>query len=89
MQVTERLPQASNPQVRAKLGGLLHAAVSGLALNRTVTAEDLLVFVYGVLEDGLEAEEAAQRAARAAAEAAGHGQGHGRCFFPVVPPISR
>ena len=66
----DRLREASNPVTRTKLSKLLEAAQKGLASNETVTSEDLLVFVNGVLETHLPIELEAIRAASAEAEAA-------------------
>lgn len=71
MQVVGRLPEASSPKVRAKLQQLLQAAVQGVLANDSVSPSDLLLFIHGVLEAGIAAEEAAQAAAQAAAEAPG------------------
>ena len=71
MQVVGRLGEASSPKVRAKLQQLLQAAVQGVLANDSVSPSDLLLFIHGVLEAGIAAEEAAQAAAQAAAEAPG------------------
>lgn len=68
-QVVGRLGEASNPKVRAKLQQLLQAAAQGVLANASVSPADLLIFVYGILEAGIAAEEAAQLALQAAAEA--------------------
>ena len=70
-QVVGRLGEASNPKVRAKLHQLLQAAVQGVLANDSVSPSDLLLFIHGVLEAGIAAEEAAQTAVQAAAEAPG------------------
>ena len=66
-----RLGEASNPKVRAKLQQLLQAAVQGVLANNSVGPSDLLLFIHGVLEAGIAAEEAAQTAVLAAAQAPG------------------
>ena len=81
LQVTERLGRASSPAVRAKLQALLQAAVQGIAVNPTVTTEDLFIFVHGAMDAGLAAEEAARAAAAAAAEAAGQASADGAASF--------
>ena len=70
-QVMGRLGEASNPKVRAKLQQLLQAAAQGVLANASVSPADLLIFVHGILEAGIAAEEAAQSAVQAAAEAPG------------------
>ena len=57
--------------MRAKLQQLLQAAVQGVLANDSVSPSDLLVFIHGVLEAGIAAEEAAQTAVHADAEAPG------------------
>ena len=74
-QVSERLPEASNPGVRTKLAGLLQAAARGISANPTATPADIILFVHGVLETGIAAEEKAAAQARAAAEAVGQATG--------------
>jgi len=69
--VVGRLGEASKPKVRAKLQQLLQAAVQGVLANDSVSPSDLLVFIHGVLEAGIGAEEAAQTAVHAEAEAPG------------------
>jgi len=69
--VVGRLGEASKPKVRAKLQQLLQAAVQGVLANDSVSPSDLLVFIHGVLEAGIGAEEAAQTAVHADAEAPG------------------
>lgn len=71
LQVIARLGEASNPKARAKLQQLLQAAVQGVLANDSVSPSDLLIFIHGVLEAGVAAEEAAQAAAQAFAEAPG------------------
>ncbi len=61
--------------MRTKLASLLAAAARGIGANPTAGAADLLVFVHGVLDAGLAAEEAAAEAAKAAAETAGQANG--------------
>ena len=70
-QVSERLPEAGSPGVRAKLVALLQAAARGIGANPTAAPADVLLFVHGVLETGMAAEEDAALRARAAAEAVG------------------
>lgn len=77
LQVTEQLGRASSPLVRAKLQALLQAAIQGIAVNPTVTTQDLFVFAHGAMDAGLAAEEAARAAAAAAAEAAGQPSANG------------
>ncbi len=69
--VVGRLGEASNPKVHAKLQQLLQAAVQGVLANDSVSPSDLLLFIHGILEAGIAAEEAAQAAVQAAAEAPG------------------
>ena len=68
--VRRRLVEASQPKVRTKLSGLLHAAARGILMNPTLTAEDLCMFFYAVVDVGLKAEEAAKGIADAQSGAA-------------------
>ena len=86
IQVIQRLQGASSPAMRTKLAELLAAAARGIGANPTAGAADLLVFVHGVLHNGLAAEEAAAAAAQAAAEAAG--QADGECSATCAPLAS-
>ena len=86
VQVKDRLSQAGNPTVRLKLSHLLEAAQRGLAQNPTITPENTLIFVSGILETVVTAEVAAAKKAVAAAEAASRGEGMARTMsFPWSP----
>ena len=61
--------------MRAKLVALLQAAARGVSANPTATPADVVLFVHGVLEAGVAAEEEAAAQAGAAAEAVGQAPG--------------
>lgn len=73
-----RLAEAAAPAIRAKLSALLEAAQRGVSSNSSATAQDMLVFVSGVLQSVVAEEQAAIRRAEAAAAAASNGEG-GSC----------
>ncbi|KAG2487780.1 hypothetical protein HYH03_013624 [Edaphochlamys debaryana] len=64
--VTDRLHQAGQPSVRAKLVRLLQFAARGLRTNPTAGPKQVMELVVGVMEGCLTREEAARAAAKAA-----------------------
>jgi U3 small nucleolar RNA-associated protein 20 len=68
--VQDKLPSATSPSIRAKLEQLLTAAARGVAVNPSVTAEGLAVWLGKELDACLKVEEAARAKAKAAVGAA-------------------
>jgi U3 small nucleolar RNA-associated protein 20 len=68
--VQDKLPSATSPSIRAKLEQLLTAAARGVAINPSVTAEGLAVWLGQELDACLKIEEAARAKAKAAVGAA-------------------
>jgi hypothetical protein len=68
--VQDKLPSATSPSIRAKLEQLLAAAARGVAVNPSVTAEGLAVWLGQELDACLKVEEAARAKAKAAVGAA-------------------
>lgn len=68
--VRAHLPQSNVPQLRGKLQELLAAAARGILSNKTASLQELMVFLHGLVDVGLKAEEQARTVARTDAGAA-------------------
>ncbi|KAK3255424.1 hypothetical protein CYMTET_35392 [Cymbomonas tetramitiformis] len=61
--VRNRLADANSLKVRTKLETALHHIAVGLMANPAVATQDLFVFIYSTISDGVQAEEAVATAA--------------------------
>lgn len=55
--ITRHLQKPLTPKLKSKLETMLHHIASGIECNPTVNQKDILIFSYGLIEDGLKGNQ--------------------------------